>query len=349
MFEYENRNLVATIVFVDIEAYSKLAVSGQMEVKTRFNEMINESLAGVAANERILLDTGDGAALCFLGDPEHGLLSAHSLCSAARESDGTARMALRIGINMGPIQLIKDFNGQPNVIGDAINTAQRIMSFADPQQILVSRSFYDLVSCLKPEYGRMFNHLGTRQDKHARDHEVYAVDISVEVAGNTSQRDKATAPPPAKETAAAKIPGEALAELEKIFARYIGPIARVLVRNHSRECRDMNQLCQLLADNIGEEAQRAAFLREVPGLKVPQTSSVGETPAQAPDTTLDAAQITAVERLLAAHIGPMAKFLVRRAQDKCGNITELCAEVAQHIENKGEREKFVARCSDNTS
>jgi class 3 adenylate cyclase len=348
MFEYEDRNLVATVVFVDIEAYSKLAVSGQMEVKTRFNEMINESLAGVATNERILLDTGDGAALCFLGDPEHGLLSAHSLCTAARKSDGIARMALRIGINMGPIQLIKDFNGQPNVIGDAINTAQRIMSFADPQQILVSRSFYELVSCLKPEYGRMFNHLGTRQDKHAREHEVYVVDISVEVAGNTPGRVKAIAPPPANDVAAAKIPGEVLAELERIFARYIGPIAKVLVRNHSRECRDMKKLCQLLADNIGEEVQRAAFLREVSGLKAPQTSSVGEVTTHVPDTALDTAQVAAVEGLLATHIGPMAKFLVRRAQDKCGNITELCAEVAQHIESEGERRKFVARFSDNT-
>ena len=345
MFEYENRNLVATIVFVDIEAYSKLAVSGQMEVKTRFNEMVNDSLAGVAANERILLDTGDGAALCFLGDPEHGLLSAHSLCTAARKSDGTAGMALRIGINMGPIQLIKDFNGQPNVIGDAINTAQRIMSFADPQQILVSRSFYELVSCLKPEYGRMFSHLGTRQDKHAREHEVYVVDISVEVARNTSQRGKASAPPPANDVAAAtKISGGALAELEKIFARYIGPIAKVLVRNHSRECRDIRQLCQLLADNIGEPAQRAAFLGEAAGLKVPQSSSVGGASAHG----LDSAQIAAVEGLLAAHIGPMAKFLVRRAQDKCGTVRELCAEVAQHIENEGERERFVARCSDRT-
>lgn len=346
MFEYENRNLVATIVFVDIEAYSKLAVSGQMEVKTRFNEMINDSLAGMAANERILLDTGDGAALCFLGDPEHGLLSAHSLCTAARKSDGTARMALRIGVNMGPIQLIKDFNGRPNVIGDAINTAQRIMSFAEPQQILVSRSFHDLVSCLKPEYGRMFKHLGTRQDKHAREHEVYVVDISVEVAGNTPARGKAPAGPPAIE--AAQIHGTVLADLEKIFARYIGPIAKVLVRNHSRECRDMKQLCQLLADNIGEEAQRAAFLREVAGMKVPQTSSVGETPAHAPDTALDAAQIAAVEGLLATHIGPMARFLVRRAQDKCATVTELCAEVARHIENEGERERFIARCSDRT-
>lgn len=343
MFEYENRNLVATIVFVDIEAYSKLAVSGQMEVKTRFNEMINESLAGVAANERILLDTGDGAALCFLGDPEHGLLSAHSLCTAARKSDGTARMALRIGINLGPIQLIKDINGQPNVIGDAINTAQRIMSFADPQQILVSRSFCELVSCLKPEYGRMFNHLGTRQDKHAREHEVYVVDISVEVAARTPERAKAALPHP-NDIVPAKIPSEVLAELEMIFARYIGPIARVLVRNHSRESRDMNQLCQLLADNIGETAQRAAFLHEVAGFKVSQTTLVGDMPAHA----LNTEQVTAAEGLLAAYIGPMAKFLVRRAQDKCGNIAELCAELAPHIESESEREKFVTRFSDIT-
>ena len=341
MFEYENRTLVATIVFVDIEAYSKLSVSGQMAVKTRFNEMIGASLNGVAENERILLDTGDGAALCFLGDPEHGLLSARSLHEAARHSDGTTRMALRIGINLGPIQLIKDFNGQPNVIGDAINTAQRIMSFADANHILVSRSFYELVSCLKPEYGQIFNHLGARQDKHTREHEVYAVNFAgdaIDTIPSWAETAEASLTP------APLLPDATLAKLESIFAKYIGPIAKVLVRNHSRECRNMNQLCQYQADNLSDELQRDAFLRETARMDIPQMSAPGASSSQA----LDPGQIGSVEKLLAIHIGPMAKFLVRRAQGKCGNLDQLCHEVAQHIENERDRNAFLAALANNT-
>jgi hypothetical protein len=62
-----------------------------------------------------------------------------------------------------------------NIIGDGINVAQRVMSFARPGQLLVSRSFYEVVSCLSRDYANLFRHEGSRTDKHVRAHEVYAV------------------------------------------------------------------------------------------------------------------------------------------------------------------------------
>jgi hypothetical protein len=62
-----------------------------------------------------------------------------------------------------------------NIIGDGINVAQRVMSFARPGQLLVSRSFYEVVSCLSRDYLNLFRHEGSRTDKHVREHEVYSV------------------------------------------------------------------------------------------------------------------------------------------------------------------------------
>jgi hypothetical protein len=62
-----------------------------------------------------------------------------------------------------------------NIIGDGINVAQRIMGFARPGQLLVSRSFYEVVSRLSRDYERLFFHEGSRTDKHVRAHEVYSV------------------------------------------------------------------------------------------------------------------------------------------------------------------------------
>jgi hypothetical protein len=39
----------------------------------------------------------------------------------------------------------------------------------------VSRSFYEVVSCLSREYANLFRHEGARTDKHVREHDVYAV------------------------------------------------------------------------------------------------------------------------------------------------------------------------------
>jgi hypothetical protein len=60
-------------------------------------------------------------------------------------------------------------------VGDGINVAQRVMGFADPGQILVSRTYYDAVSRLSPEYAGMFHYQGSRTDKHVREHEIYAI------------------------------------------------------------------------------------------------------------------------------------------------------------------------------
>src|SRR5919201_1932388 len=59
--------------------------------------------------------------------------------------------------------------------GDGINVAQRVMSFARPGQLLVSRSFYEVVSCLSRDYASLFHHEGARTDKHVREHDVYSV------------------------------------------------------------------------------------------------------------------------------------------------------------------------------
>jgi hypothetical protein len=73
------------------------------------------------------------------------------------------------------VRLVRDINGQPNIVGDGINVAQRIMGFAEPDQILVSRSYYDAVSRLSPQYTGMFSYQGSHTDKHVREHEVYAI------------------------------------------------------------------------------------------------------------------------------------------------------------------------------
>ena len=73
------------------------------------------------------------------------------------------------------MKLVKDINGHPNIIGDGINVAQRIMSFARPGQIVVSRSYYDVVSNLASEYAKLFQYEGSRTDKHVREHEIYVV------------------------------------------------------------------------------------------------------------------------------------------------------------------------------
>jgi hypothetical protein len=180
MLDRTNRTFICSVLFLDIVEYSRKPVSEQILLKERFNALIAESIRDIAPNDRIILDTGDGAAINFLGDPEDALFVAMNLREGfKRPLPGGLVLETRIGLNLGPVRLVKDLNSQPNIIGDGINVAQRVMSFADPGQVLVSRSYFEVVSHISEGYAQLFSYRGSRTDKHVREHEIYEVGMKV--------------------------------------------------------------------------------------------------------------------------------------------------------------------------
>ena len=175
-----NKTSICSIVFLDMIDYSKKPDSEQIDFKNQFNDFINIALKDIAQNDRIILDTGDGAAIAYMGSPEDALFMALNIRDSimTNNESGQSLMHVRFGINLGPVRVVKDINGRPNIIGDGINVAQRIMSFAQPNQILVSRSYYEITSRLTQEISQMFDYSGVKHDKHVRDHEVYSVRLT---------------------------------------------------------------------------------------------------------------------------------------------------------------------------
>ncbi len=198
-----NKTIMSSVFFLDIVEYSKESVVGQISLKERFNRFLSEALKNVPDADRIILDTGDGAAVSFIGDIEEALTAALALRDNILTQDMTVEPQLRIrmGINLGPVRLVRDINGQPNIVGDGINVAQRIMAFADINQILLSRSYFDAVSRLSPQYAGMFRFKGSHTDKHVREHEVYAIRLP----GEETVQTPLSAPLP-EDTPVAEVP-----------------------------------------------------------------------------------------------------------------------------------------------
>ncbi|HEX7636083.1 MAG TPA: PEGA domain-containing protein [Noviherbaspirillum sp.] len=191
-----NRTFIGSVLFIDIVGYSRRTVPDQLEMKELFNSIVAHAVQNVAPSDRIMVDTGDGAGIAFLGDPEDALFTALSIRDAIHTDKikigdpGFARM----GINLGPLKLVRDINGHTNMIGDGVNDAQRVMSFADPGQVMVSRSYYDIISRFSRDYAQLFNYEGTRHDKHVREHEVYRFGPAVDNEGLTEKlRDRSRA------------------------------------------------------------------------------------------------------------------------------------------------------------
>ena len=87
-------------MFVDIIEYSLQSFrSGRRQWKRRFNEYLARAPSKKGPDmDRVILDTGDGAAICFLGDPENAMFSALRLIAAMAEEKISQTNPLRVRV-----------------------------------------------------------------------------------------------------------------------------------------------------------------------------------------------------------------------------------------------------------
>ena len=66
----DSRTWLVSVLFLDIVGYSKVPVDQQLTIKLHFTDAVSRSLDSLNKQDCIQLDTGDGCAICYLGDPE---------------------------------------------------------------------------------------------------------------------------------------------------------------------------------------------------------------------------------------------------------------------------------------
>lgn len=353
--ERQSRTWLCSVVFLDIVGYTERAVTQQIDMKQHLQDLITDAIADVAKNDRLMVDTGDGAALCFLGDPEEALFAALNLRDRMANMNGVETpFALRIGINLGPVKVLKSLSGQQNPLGDGINNAQRVMSFAKPNQILVSRSFYDVIACLSQEYAQLFQFLGTRKDKHVKEHAVYEVrlpdqEATYATAKAMTQQVDATR----EEQLLALTWDQALLKaVERDLAPFVGPLARVLVERAAQQATTPDGLYKVLAGMIADEREREHFLARAPVSqpRPPASATVPPTPEAAkPEkdsgpipASWDQKVIKAAEQTLALYLGPLARVLVKRAAKQTTDHEEFYQLLARELSSPEEQNAFLS-------
>jgi eukaryotic-like serine/threonine-protein kinase len=125
-----------------------------------------------------------------------------------------------------------------------------------------------------------------------------------------------------------------LAQVEITLAKYLGPLAKVLVRRVAKECQDLPTLQAKLAEQITNASARDAFLAAATrtgGSSVGSSGSSGTGAASraAPPSTfspstggtysgapVNEALIEQAVKLLSTHMGPIAKVVVKRAAER---------------------------------
>ncbi len=148
-------------------------------------------------------------------------------------------------------------------------------------------------------------------------------------------------------TRSSQIENKTLTSVERELASVIGPVAGVLVRRAAGKATTLNELYDELAEKLPPGPDRDAFLARRQGGPSSQTAGASQVlPAETrllgghglelPDQVLDGAT-----RLLARHIGPIAKVVVKRAAKRAGAIEQFHELLAGEVP-EGERTALLA-------
>jgi eukaryotic-like serine/threonine-protein kinase len=134
-----------------------------------------------------------------------------------------------------------------------------------------------------------------------------------------------------------------LKQIEGHFARFVGPVAKVMVRRSGRGTLDVDELYALLCRELDSEDQRKAFMATRSGLAgAPRPAAAGGTgPRGAPaSSALTPDKIEAAQRRLATYIGPIAKIVTKRAAAQTTSSERFYLLLAESL-SEAERRRFL--------
>jgi len=170
----------------------------------------------------------------------------------------------------------------------------------------------------------------------------------------TAQTHEPTAPdsasrPKSSAGSGARVPTQwdaaVLSQVETSLARHVGPMAKLMVRRLAGDCEDLATLYARLADQVTDPAARSAFLVHASqagqGTRPPRGTSSAAHAATGGGSVGEALK-EAAERLLAQHVGPIARIVVRKAAAATGQRELFAARLAEAIADAGERRRFLA-------
>ena len=147
-----------------------------------------------------------------------------------------------------------------------------------------------------------------------------------------------------------------LTQFERALASYIGPMARVLVKQSAKRAVDVAGLTKLLAEHIEKPLERTEFTKRVATLtgtavsatKARSTTSgsgVGAGSGATPTGTLaplSEATLEFAAKTLARHIGPIAKVVVKKASNQAKTREQFFELVADQGPAGVDREKLIS-------
>ncbi len=145
---------------------------------------------------------------------------------------------------------------------------------------------------------------------------------------------------------------QTLDAMEQSLARYVGPMAKLLIKKASRSAQSLAELVAQMAEHIPNASERGQFLKAMDksGIHASLTSAVdvsstanAESSTRLATPTLSADQLGLVAGILTFYAGPIAHRLVQKLAQKHTDFAALIDACGVHIPDEYERKEFVRK------
>jgi serine/threonine-protein kinase len=148
-----------------------------------------------------------------------------------------------------------------------------------------------------------------------------------------------------------------LAQIELALASFVGPMAKVLVRQAAKACGDLPSLKAAIAEHLQTDQDRQRFLAKFdaatsPGSKIATgtkatgvttaPSAIGSMAASPGTATLSPETVAHGLKVLTQHMGPIATVVVKKASAKTSSATHFFQLLAEQVSEGPERERLLA-------
>jgi serine/threonine-protein kinase len=136
---------------------------------------------------------------------------------------------------------------------------------------------------------------------------------------------------------------EPLLKLEELLARYVGPMARVLVRRSAKTTTDGPTLVHLLAESVPSAQDGKAFAAAALEKVFAGARSEAAPDRSSPDLSnrpIDPSEIEKAASLLAPYLGPIAKVIAKKTLGQTSDLRIYYRQLAENL-NPGDRARFL--------
>lgn len=212
-------------------------------LRQRVQGLLGSALQRLPEEGRLAVASGNAAVVCFVSDPQDGLHAAMLLRDqVARHHQ--SQLSVRVALHIGPVQVVTDPQEQMRLTGDAIHHAIDIRDRAEPNEVVVSEGYHQLLSQLNPALARGFNFVTRGNPLPVR---LYAAPARAAATPDATRQMDIT-------------PSE-LDIIEHTLERFVGASALPLMRAEIERCGTLQEFVAAVAGGISHHLQRQVFLQ----------------------------------------------------------------------------------------